>query len=225
MFESGAYAETGPPADLFVFDDQTHIVRTSMNGPNALSALAQGPGSASAAAGFTANPFNGGPGTRPASTNSATRGPPGTRASCSPTRPPIPGHANLEDGEFHMDKYIRRFFLESQVSVSIISNANIASRPCPRPSRAAPGAEHQREPAERDPDRLAVGSDPGLRQSDRRVTAHARTCADLSGNRQPPGPVLRRLHAVADRQLPPRLVEGLQHRGGGQGRHQPQAVS
>src|SRR5215510_3047440 len=56
MFESAAYAETGPPQDLFVFDDQTHIVRTSVNGPNALRAIAQGPGSASTAAGFTANP-------------------------------------------------------------------------------------------------------------------------------------------------------------------------
>ena len=44
MFESAAYAETGPPQDLFVFDDQTHIVRTSINSPNALRALAQGPG-------------------------------------------------------------------------------------------------------------------------------------------------------------------------------------
>jgi hypothetical protein len=59
MFESAAYADTGPPQDLFVFDDQTHIVRTSMNTPNALRALAQGPGAASSAAGFTANPFNG----------------------------------------------------------------------------------------------------------------------------------------------------------------------
>src|SRR5487761_1341287 len=56
MYEPAAYAENGPPADLFVFDDQTHIVRSSMNGPNGLRALAQGPGPASTAAGFTSNP-------------------------------------------------------------------------------------------------------------------------------------------------------------------------
>ena len=46
MYETAAYAENGVPQDVFVFDDQTHIVRTSMNGGNALRALAQGPGPA-----------------------------------------------------------------------------------------------------------------------------------------------------------------------------------
>ena len=59
MYETAAYAENGVPQDVFVFDDQTHIVRTSMNGGNALRALAQGPGPASTAAGYTCNPFNG----------------------------------------------------------------------------------------------------------------------------------------------------------------------
>ena len=31
MYEPAAYAEHGVPRDLFVFDDQTHIVRSSMN--------------------------------------------------------------------------------------------------------------------------------------------------------------------------------------------------
>src|SRR5215510_104246 len=53
MFEPAAAAENGPPKDLFVFDDQTHIVRSSTNTPQGLRALAQGPGSASTAAGFT----------------------------------------------------------------------------------------------------------------------------------------------------------------------------
>ena len=59
MYEPAAYAENGTPSDVFVFDDQTHIVRSSTNGPQGLRALAQGPGSVSTGAGYTSNPFNG----------------------------------------------------------------------------------------------------------------------------------------------------------------------
>ena len=59
MYEPAAYAENGTPRDVFVFDDQTHIVRSSMNSPQGLRALAQGPGPVSTGAGYTSNPFNG----------------------------------------------------------------------------------------------------------------------------------------------------------------------
>src|SRR2546425_10303546 len=66
LFEPAAAAENAPPKNLFVFDDQTHIVRSSTNNPQGLRALAQGPGAASTAAGFTpalvppfGNPNNG----------------------------------------------------------------------------------------------------------------------------------------------------------------------
>jgi hypothetical protein len=59
MYEPAAFAEHGTPSDVFVFDDQTHIVRSSTNTPQGLRALAQGPGSVSTGAGFTANPDNG----------------------------------------------------------------------------------------------------------------------------------------------------------------------
>src|SRR5258708_25131819 len=59
MFEEAAAAENAPPKNLFVFDDQTHIVRSSTNPPQGLRALAQGPGAASTAAGLTGNPDNG----------------------------------------------------------------------------------------------------------------------------------------------------------------------
>ena len=45
MLEPAAFDENGPPRDLFVLDDQTHIVRSSVNGPQSpriLRALAQG---------------------------------------------------------------------------------------------------------------------------------------------------------------------------------------
>ena len=58
MFEPTAYADSSAPADLFVFDDQTHLVRSSMRQGRSLRAIAQGPGAASTNAGFSFNPFN-----------------------------------------------------------------------------------------------------------------------------------------------------------------------
>src|SRR6059036_2012961 len=45
MFEPVAYAQAGAPRDLFVFDDQLHLVRGSSRAGGALRALAQGPSS------------------------------------------------------------------------------------------------------------------------------------------------------------------------------------
>jgi uncharacterized protein len=133
MFEPAAYGESALPKNLFVFDDQTHIVRSSMNGPNGLRALAQGPGPASTLGGFTSNPFNGRGG------NAAgvdELGSPWTSwnpdqlfPSALPTDPnfvPNPGPPTTVLGQFHLGQYINRMYLEAQTSVSIISNANIA---------------------------------------------------------------------------------------------------
>ena len=88
MYETAAYEENGMPPDVFVFDDQTHIVRSSMNGGNGLRALAQGPGPASTAAGYTTNPFNGTGGNAAGPENSATPGRTGTRhSSARPSHP------------------------------------------------------------------------------------------------------------------------------------------
>ena len=56
MFEPAAYAQTGTPRDMFVFDDQLHMVRGSQKAGGAgLRALAQGPSSAPA---YKSNPYN-----------------------------------------------------------------------------------------------------------------------------------------------------------------------
>jgi len=126
MYEPAAYAEHGTPKDVFVFDDQTHIVRSSVNNPQALRALAQGPGSVSTAGGFTANPFNGASG-NPAGVDEL--GSPWTDwnpAELGSDFPPNPGPPTTTLGEFHLGQYINRLYLQSQTSVSIISNANIA---------------------------------------------------------------------------------------------------
>src|SRR5438552_9821935 len=60
MFESAAYAASGVPLNLFVFDDQTHLVRSRQRNDTrqGLRAIAQGRGPASTAAGFLFNPNN-----------------------------------------------------------------------------------------------------------------------------------------------------------------------
>jgi predicted TIM-barrel fold metal-dependent hydrolase len=126
MYEPAAYAEHGMPPDVFVFDDQTHVVRSSMNGPNGLRALAQGPGPVSAGAGFTSNPFNGAGG-NPAGVDEL--GSPWTDwnpAQLGPDLPPNPGPPLTALGEFHLGQYINRMYLQARTSVSILSNANIA---------------------------------------------------------------------------------------------------
>jgi predicted TIM-barrel fold metal-dependent hydrolase len=124
MYEPEAYAENGLPKDLFVFDDQTHIVRTSTNTPQGLRALAQGPGPASTAAGYTSNPYNGTGGNAAGGDEFGNPWPSWNPAQLGPASPPNPGAATTAAGEFHLGEYVNRMYLESQVSASIISNAN-----------------------------------------------------------------------------------------------------
>ena len=133
MFEPAAAAENGPPKNLFVFDDQTHIVRSSTNSPQSLRALAQGPGSVSTGAGFSpattppfGNPFNGRGGNPAGVDELGNPWTPWNPAQLGPDFPPNPGPSTTVQGEFHLGQYINRLYLESQTSVSIISNANIA---------------------------------------------------------------------------------------------------
>src|ERR1700719_3690962 len=126
MFDRAAYAENAPPKNLFVFDDQTHIVRSSTNSPQGLRALAQGPGSVSTGAGFTANPNNGRGGNPAGVDELGNAWTPWNPAQLGPDSPPNPGPPTTALGEFNLRQYINRMYLHSQTSVSIISNANIA---------------------------------------------------------------------------------------------------
>jgi uncharacterized protein len=126
MYEPAAYAENGVPKDLFVFDDQTHIVRSSMNSPQGLRALAQGPGPVSTAAGYTSNPFNGTGGNAAGPDEFGNPWPDWDPSGLHPAFPPNPGPPTTALGQFHLGEYVNRMYLESQVSASIISNANIA---------------------------------------------------------------------------------------------------
>jgi predicted TIM-barrel fold metal-dependent hydrolase len=126
LFEPAAHAEKGPPRELFVFDDQTHIVRSSMNSPQSLRALAQGPGSVSTGGGFKYNPFNGVGGNPAGVDELGNAWTPWNPEQLGPDAPPNSGPPTTVLGQFHLGEYIKRMFLEAQTSVSIISNANFA---------------------------------------------------------------------------------------------------
>lgn len=126
LYEPAAALENAPPRDLFVFDDQTHIVRSSTNTPQGLRALAQGPGSVSSGAGYASNPFNGAGGNAAGPDELGSLWTPWNPGQLGPDFPPNPGPATTLQGEFHLGQYISRMYLEAQTSVSIISNANIA---------------------------------------------------------------------------------------------------
>ena len=133
MFEPDAGKENGPPDDLFVFDDQTHIVRNPMEAGRGLRALAQGPGRASAEAylvrgGYQVNPYNGFGGNAYGPDELGKFWTPWNPASLVFSEPfTALLHADYPPNtgdEFHMTKYLQRFFFESQTSVTILSNAN-----------------------------------------------------------------------------------------------------
>jgi uncharacterized protein len=126
LFEPAAHDENGPPKDLFVLDDQTHIVRSTMNDPNSLRAIAQGPGSASTAAGFTYNPFNGVGGNAYGVDELGSPWTPWNPTQLLPDSPLNAGPPTTLAGEFHLGKYIERMYLEAQTTVSVVSNANFA---------------------------------------------------------------------------------------------------
>jgi predicted TIM-barrel fold metal-dependent hydrolase len=116
MFDSEAFAASGPPPNLFVLDDQTHMVRFTQTQGRSLRAIAQGPGPASTAAGFLRNP------------NNPTGALDELGNAWTPWNPLL-GQTPNTGSEFHLAKYVQRFFLESQVTVSILSNANLGSIP------------------------------------------------------------------------------------------------
>ena len=127
MFEPAAYAATGTPANLFVFDDQTHMVRSSMTEGRGLRAIAQGPGPASFNAGFLTNPYN------PTGLLDELGG------VWTPWNPSLGQQPNTGDA-FHLIEYIKGMYFDSQVTVAILSNANIGfiqnpGDPAPRPPK------------------------------------------------------------------------------------------
>jgi uncharacterized protein len=109
LFGSAQAAEA-VPRDLFVFDDQLHMIRQTMPGPAALRALAQGQGDAAEKAGFKNNPFN-------------AEGLPDELGSPWKSWNPALGQTPIEGANFYLAQFIKDVYLDSQVSVAILSNA------------------------------------------------------------------------------------------------------
>jgi predicted TIM-barrel fold metal-dependent hydrolase len=111
LFEPAAAAEKGLPADLFVFDDQLHMVRDSQGAVGMpLRATSQGAGAASTAAGFKANPFN--PQGYP-----DELGNPWSAWTDALRQTPNAG------SDFMLTALVKDVYLDSNVTVGILSNA------------------------------------------------------------------------------------------------------
>ncbi len=122
LFESAAFAANSLPADLFVVDDQLHFVRGNRSitvGAPQLRAIAQGP--TSAAFGFPTNPFN--PQGFP---DEAHQSPywPWNEALVAEYLADKAGYVNaIKNGDaFHILQFIKSIYLDSQVTVGLISN-------------------------------------------------------------------------------------------------------
>jgi len=115
LFEPAAFLSNSLPRDLFVVDDQLHFVRGTNVGAQALRAIAQGP----TTPGFTQNPFN--PTNLP---DEAHNNP------WWPWNPALIGMPMTPD-TFHIVQFIKDVYLDSQVTVGLISNvtAFVAAQP------------------------------------------------------------------------------------------------
>jgi hypothetical protein len=106
LYEPAARAPAAPPKDLFVFDDQLHLVRGSRPSPADLRAIAQGPSSAPRG---KANPFN------PRSQKDE-RGE--TWGVWNPALVGLP----IDAGYAHITQFIKDVYLDSQVTIGLLSN-------------------------------------------------------------------------------------------------------
>jgi hypothetical protein len=108
MFEPEAYAASGAPRNLFVFDDQLHFVRGTRFGGRTLRAIAQGP--TSSLSGVLANPFN------PDMDNVDEQGDPW--GVWNPALVGLP----IVAANAHLVQFIKDVYLDSQVAVGLLSN-------------------------------------------------------------------------------------------------------
>jgi predicted TIM-barrel fold metal-dependent hydrolase len=108
MFEPEAYASTGVPSNLFVCDDQLHIVRSSRTGPgNQIRHIAQG---------------------LPNPSSNPTNLPDELGGVNTPWNPALVGIPNVQEN-WHLPQFIKDVYLDSQVTVGILTNNNNAAIP------------------------------------------------------------------------------------------------
>ena len=123
LFEPAAYAQTGTPRDVFVFDDQLHMVRGSQKAGGAgLRALAEGPSSAPA---YKSNPYN-------------PKGLPDEHGEVWGVWNPALVGLPITAANAQIVRFIKDVFLDSQVNIGLLSNVTA--------SAVTIGAEQRRAP-------------------------------------------------------------------------------
>jgi hypothetical protein len=123
MFEPVAYAASGAPRDLFVFDDQLHMVRGSQPAGGAgLRALAQG---ASSAPAFKTNPYN-------------PKSVPDERGDVWGVWNPALVGLPITAANAQIVQFIKDVFLDSQVNIGLLSNVTASSVTMGAEARRAP---------------------------------------------------------------------------------------
>lgn len=121
MFDLASYEKNAAPRNLFVFDDQLHTVRSSRLAAEALRAIAQGP----TMPGFDSNPFN------PAGHPDEHGDPWGVWNEALVGK-------DFSPEAFHLVQFIKDVFLDSQVTIGLLSNVTpgtiqLPGEPEPRP--------------------------------------------------------------------------------------------
>ena len=107
VYERGAHGMHGPPSDLFVFDDQLHTIRSSTHFDNlSLRAIAQGVHSA-------LNP---------------TDLPDELGGINTPWNPALAGIPNTST-DFQLVQFVKDVYLDSQVTIGVLSNNTSAAVP------------------------------------------------------------------------------------------------
>jgi hypothetical protein len=123
MFEPAAYAQTGTPSDMFVFDDQLHMVRGSQKAGGAgLRALAQGPSSAPT---YKSNPYN-------------PKGLPDEHGEVWSVWNPALAGLPITAANAQIVRFIKDVFLDSQVNIGLLSNVTASSVTIGADQRRAP---------------------------------------------------------------------------------------
>jgi predicted TIM-barrel fold metal-dependent hydrolase len=119
-FDHAAFLADGPPADLFVFDDQCHLVRGSDIGLGGTAGtyvrvLAQGETAKFPNSPFVSNPWN--PFNHP-----DEHGQPWANMD-----PGLINHNNMDYSDLWLPKFIQYYFFDSQTTVALISNLNCSA--------------------------------------------------------------------------------------------------
>jgi hypothetical protein len=112
MFEPVAYADSTTPRDMFILDDQLHMVRGSnRSGGAGLRALAKGP---SAAPAFKSNPSN-------------PKGLPDEHGEVWKVWNPALVGIPIDATNAQLVNFIKEVFLESQITIGLLSNVTASS--------------------------------------------------------------------------------------------------